>query len=540
MLINSPDPSGIQRNFNRLKNRSFDVLVCGGGIYGAWTAYDAALRGLKVAIVDKGDWAGATSSASSKLIHGGLRYLETFDFKLVRKSLAERDMLLQAAPHRVWPLRFGIPVYKSSYQSSRMGWIRLKIGLMLYDLLAGRTTGTRKHLHYGKSDFIGRFPHIDPLGLRGGFTYFDAQTDDARFVLELIDGACSSGAICLSYCEVTGFVENNGKINGAILLDRTTNETLTIPTSQVVDTTGRYSPLFQENKDLCRLSKGIHLVMPKILKDEALLLMAKKDGRVFFVIPWYGLTLLGTTDSNYKGDSENVPITKDEIHYLLNEANQALKMAKWTESDIIGKFVGLRVLQGSQQENPSSISRDWALRTFGNGLLSSIGGKFTSAREDAAAIVDQLCENLGIHSECQTSGKAFPWLNGSSYQSLLENSLSKAKLLGIDDDAALWLVKRHGKRVSSVLQLCEENPQLAYRIKPELPFIMADLVFCAKHETVIHLDDLLRRRLPLLILAKISPDELSYLAKITAKLLSWDDKKTESEVSRCLHFQTHP
>lgn len=519
----------MQRDFSQLKNQKLDVLICGGGIYGAWTAYDAALRGLKVAIIDKGDWACATSSASSKLIHGGLRYLETFDFKLVRKTLTERRMFLQAAPHRVWPLRFGVPVYKNS----RIGAFRLKIGLALYDFLAGKVSLSQKHQYHSRDDFIKHFPYLDPVGLLSGFTYFDAQTDDARFVLELIDGACSAGAVCINYCEAIELAEKNGKISGAILHDGIDDETIEIDTALVVDTTGRWSPLFQHDKDCCRLSKGIHLIMPKILGDEALLLTAKSDGRVFFIIPWYGMTLLGTTDTDYDGDIENVPITNEDIRYLLNEANHVLKTVDWTEQDIIGKFVGIRVLQQSHSNNPSSISRDWILKTSQNGLLSSIGGKFTSAREDAAIITDTVCKQLGLHGACQTFGRAFPWLSGIDYQSLLDISLPRAQRLGIDKESALWLARRHGNRISGVFDLCEDDPGLVKRITTELPFIMADLVFCADHEMVIHLDDLLRRRIPLLVLAKITPDELHHLANITAKILGWDAKKTDVETSIC-------
>ena len=346
------------------------------------------MRGLKVAIVDKGDWAGATSSASSKLIHGGLRYLETFDIKLVRKSLAERQMLLEAAPHRIWPLLFGIPLY----QASRLGKWRLKIGLALYDFLAGKVPSSQRHRQHDKADFIGHFPGLGTNGLMGGFTYFDAQTDDARLVLELIDGASSAGAVCVNYCALAELIETNGKISGAILQDETTGEKIQLDASQVVDTTGRWSALFQNGKDESyRLTKGIHLVMPKILKEDALLLTAKSDGRVFFIIPWYGQTLLGTTDTHYTGDLDNILITPEDIRYLLNEANQVLETVTWTEQDVIGKFAGLRVLQQTGQENPSRVSRDWHLKTAQNGLLSSIGGKLTSAREDAAVIVDTLC-----------------------------------------------------------------------------------------------------------------------------------------------------
>ena len=276
-------------------------MICGGGIYGAWTAYDAALRGLKVAIVDQGDWACATSSASSKLIHGGLRYLESLDFKLVRKTLAERQMLLKTAPHRVWPLRFGIPVYKDS----RLGSFRLNIGLSLYDFLADSVPKNQQYRRYPRNDFAGRFPCLDSTELKAGFTYLDAQTDDARFVLELIDGAQAIGAVCLNYCKVTRFIENNGQLCGAEIQDQVTGETALVHAAQFVNTSGQWSAGLQNEQHGIRLSKGIHLILPKILDAEALLLTAKRDGRVFFIIPWYGLTLLGTTDTDYDGDIDH-------------------------------------------------------------------------------------------------------------------------------------------------------------------------------------------------------------------------------------------
>jgi glycerol-3-phosphate dehydrogenase len=521
----------MQRDFSQLKNRKFDVIVCGGGIYGAWTAYDAALRGLRVAIVDKGDWAGGTSSASSKLIHGGLRYLETFDFKLVKKTLAERKMMLEAAPHRVWPLRFGVPVYKTS----RIGSFKLKMGLLLYDFLAGNVPVTQNHQHHSKADFSGHFPYLDPARLKGGFTYFDAQTDDARFVLEIIDGACSAGAVCVNYCEVTELTETNGKISSVILQDKLSQESIQVAASLVVDTTGRWSPLFQKDAYCCRLSKGIHLVMPKTGMDKALLLTAKSDGRVFFVIPWYGMTLLGTTDTNYAGDIENLSISNEEVQYLLTEASHFLNTVNWTEQDIIGKFVGVRVLQQSQYANPTAISRDWLLKQADNGLLSSIGGKFTSAREDAAMIVDALCEKLGSKAACLTFGKPFPWLSRTDYQALLDVALAKAQQLGIDKESAACLVKRYGNRISGILQICKDKPGLSQRIRLELPFIQAELKFCAKDEMVIHLDDLLRRRIPLLILAKLTPEEIANIANEVALILGWDANRTAEEIAK-VHF----
>lgn len=514
----------MDRSFAQLAGHHFDVLICGGGIYGAWTAYDAALRGLKVAIVDQGDWACATSSASSKLIHGGLRYLETLDFKLVKKALREREMLMKAAPHRVWPLRFGIPVFTDS----RLNTLLLKAGLTLYDFLAGILATDQAHRRFSRTQFSERFPCLNPGSLTGGFTYLDAQTDDARFVLELIDGAIAAGAVCVNYCKVTAFIENNGQICGAKIHDNVEGNTAEVYARQIVKATGRWI-----TESECRLSKGVHLILPKVLENEALLLTAKSDGRVFFMMPWYGLTLLGTTDTDYTGDIEHVTVLEDEVDYLLTEANRVCKSVNWTEQDIIGRYAGLRVLKQSSNAIPTDVSRDWELKTADNGLLMSVGGKFTSAREDAAQIVNTICENLAINEPCKTNGRAFPWLPEADYRLWFDTIMVKAEEQGIDYESAQWLIRRHGKRVVEIFCLIEQDPQLSWRITPSLPFILADLVFCARNEMVVHLEDLLRRRIPVLILSKMTQAELRHLAEITANTLGWDAATLNNELETC-------
>jgi len=519
----------MQRDFSKLDDQSFDVLVCGGGIYGAWTAYDAALRGLKVAIVDQGDWACATSSASSKLIHGGLRYLESLNIKLVRKSLLERQMLLKAAPHRVWPLRFGIPVYANG----RLDRIRLWLGLTLYDLLAGIGLWGESHRQFNKTEFVKHFPCLDSSSLLCGFTYLDAQTDDARFVLELIDGAQAAGAVCLNYCEVTGFIEQQDQVCGAHLLDKASGRAGRVHARRIVNTTGQWLAATEQGQDSCRLTKGVHLILPNVLNDEALLLTAEQDGRVFFMIPWYGLTLLGTTDTDYRGDIEHITVEKDDIRYLLTEANRVLKSVNWSESDIIGQYAGLRVLKQSEKSSPSSISRDWELKIADNGLLFSIGGKFTSAREDAAHIVDKICEILKWDAPCQTFGRPFPWLPETEFSEWAESAKGEAIMLGIDEESADWLIRRHGRQVAKIFSMIENNPAGAKRIFSGLPFIVADLVFSARYEMIVHLEDLLRRRMPLLILARMTQAEILHLAENVARELNWSEKTVKEEVEFC-------
>ena len=517
----------MKRDFSAL-NGAFDLLVCGGGIYGAWTAYDAALRGLKVALVEQGDWAGATSSASSKLIHGGLRYLETYDFKLVKKALAERQYLLRAAPHRVWPLRFGVPVYSGS----RVGAMRLEAGLTLYDFLAGDLDKQMRHHHFGLSEFLGRFPFLDETGLKGGFTYGDAQTDDARLVLELVAGAMAHGAVCVNYARLVEWNEAHGKVCGATVQDGLGTARIEVQARQFVSTAGPWVAVDATKRAWCRLSKGVHLVMPGLQVSEALLLTAIPDGRVFFVIPWYGRTLIGTTDTDFRGDPAQASIDEGDVSYLLDAANHYLKTA-WTKRDVIGSYVGLRVLKQSADASPSDASRDWVLKTADNGLHHSIGGKITSAREDAACIVDAVCAALDAGAASETGRGDLPWKPPQDFSAWLAENGALAQRLGIDAESAKCLLHRHGRRAEQVFSLVEENPQLAARIVDDLPFILADLLFCAGDEMVIHLDDLLRRRLPLLILARLGEHDLRGLADLIAPVLGWDAGRVKQEVEAC-------
>jgi glycerol-3-phosphate dehydrogenase len=522
----------MKRNFAGLQNQQFDLLICGGGIYGAWTAYDAALRGLKVIIVEQNDWASATSSASSKLIHGGLRYLETYDFKLVGKSLKERKILLRTAPHRVWPLRFGVPVYK--YQ--RINRLQLKLGLMLYDSLADDNDSSMRHRYLSPENCMKHFPFLNEYELKGGFTYADAQTDDARLVLELIAGAIQAGARCINYCKLTRLLEINRKTTGAVIQDQLSQAEQKIDARQIVFTTGQWLEKNTQNREWHRLAKGIHLVMPAILNNEALLLTAPSDGRVFFMIPWYGRTLLGTTDTDFKGNVEQVTVEYNDIAYLLAAANHYLK-ASWTPADIQGCFAGIRVFKSNATVEltnaPSAMSRDWELKSTPNGAHYSIGGKITSSRHDAAQIVDTVCSQLGISFPCETQNRSFPWAPQENYSLWFSRMQRHAIELGIDSESAKWLLHRHGMKITDIFHRVEMQADLAQRIVPSLPFIDADLIHCAATEMVIHLDDLIRRRLPLLILTRLTANQLRQIALRVADILHWNETELNQEIEHC-------
>ncbi len=519
----------MKRDFTALQDGEFDLLVCGGGIYGTWTAYDAALRGLKVAIVEQGDWACATSSASSKLIHGGLRYLESYDFKLIKKSLAERQLLLRIAPHRVWLLRFGVPVYAWS----RINRLQMKLGLMIYDFLAASPLHKMAHRYFNMQAFSRHFPALDTTGLKGGFTYSDAQTDDARLVLELIDGAAQAGAVCVNYCRLNSLIETNGQARGALVLDLLGNTTGKVSAKQIVYATGQWSAIAEASKGWCRVTKGVHLLLPALQEEEALLLTVPADGRVFFVIPWYGLTLIGTTDTDYAGDVQRVEVEEKDVAYLLDAANHYLKTA-WHKADVISSYAGLRVMKRSDKSAPSSVSRDWELKTAANGVHYSIGGKITSSREDAAAIVDAVCRHLGSDAACASKGRLLPWAPQQDYARWYAEAVKHAEQLHIDHVSAKWLIRRHGRRVGEIFTDIENDPLLAERIAPAVPLIHGDLLYCARHEMAVHLDDLLRRRMPLLILAKLTVSDMRRLAQFVAAAMGWDENAVEREVIDCM------
>jgi glycerol-3-phosphate dehydrogenase len=299
-----------------------------------------------------------------------------------------------------------------------------------------------------------------------------------------------------------------------------------------VSTVGQWTTANAQVRAWCRLSKGTHLVMPALSTTEAILLTTREDGRVFFIIPWYGRTLLGTTDTYYQGDIERVVVEDKDADYLLSAANRYLKTA-WTKQDVIGSYAGLRVMKQSEDVSLSDVSRDWELKIASNRLHHAIGGKLTSAREDAAVIVDTVCAHLGLRATCATRDRDFPWKPEQEFSAWSEEKNVQAQKLGVDAESAKWLTRRHGNRIEQVFHIIEQTPQLAVRIVQELPFIYADLLFCARDEMAVHLTDLLRRRMPLLILAKLSSAEVRHLAEFVAPELGWDAARIGQEVEIC-------
>jgi len=525
----------VKRHTEPLGSGTFDLLVVGGGVYGAWTAYDAALRGLRVAIVERRDWASATSSNSSKLIHGGLRYLEFKKFGLVRKTLQERNRLRRLAPHRVHRLRFAIPLY---FGGRLLRW-KLRLGLIFYDSIARSERPLRGHEALSARRLAKRYDFLKKEGLQAGFTYGDCQTDDARFALELIAGALDAGAVAVNHATVLKLTEQDGAITGAVVEDGFDGETFQVRARMTALCAGAWnSHLLESAVPDARLetrnSKGVHLVLPPLPAHDGILLLTGERGRVAFLIPWNGRTLLGTTDTPYDGDPANVHCTPEDEEYLLDLANNAFQGFRWTRDDVIARFAGLRTFPSSAGD-PSSLSREWSLAEPCDGVVASVGGKYTSARADAATLVTQVCKKLGHNAgPCPTTWRHFPWRPDGRYRSWQHRTLSTGLRLGLDEETTVACQLRYGSRVETLFGIIEKSPKLASRYVPEAPVCLGDLVYCTRHEMVGNLHDLLRRRLPLLLVASLPRRRVELAAAICGEILGWTEKRRAEEVATIL------
>lgn len=524
----------MQRDFSSLTQGGLDVLVVGGGIYGAWTAYDAALRGLRVALVERTDWAAGTSSASSKLVHGGLRYLEQLHLGLVRVSLRERRRLVELAPHRVSPLRFVIPAYRGG----RVGRWRWRLGLTLYDLLAGRGQPVAPHEALSTTALHERFPFLREDGLLGGFSYGDCQLDDARCAVEIVDGASGVGVVAVNRAEVTAILRDGERVVGAVVVDRETGAAVDVRAAVTIDCAGSWSAGLgaaePDESPRTRLTKGVHLVMPALPVAEAFLLLSRVDGRVFFLIPWYGRTLLGTTDTPYAGDPDRVGVETADVDYLLDAANTFTTLA-WQRRDVEASYAGLRVLPNAPGA-PTNVSREWSLATRAPGFLMSVGGKFTTARADAARAVDQVMRSIQREPGARpTALRPFPWAPTGGYDTWLQGATTRGVAVGLDRETALTAAARFGSRVDTLQALIADRPELAARLHSELPFCRAEVVHAAEHEMARTLDDILRRRIPLTLLTRPDAPLLADAAALAGDALGWTAERRQAEVGGLLH-----
>ena len=488
------------RDIERLATTKYDLLVIGGGINGAAIAHIAAKRGLKVALVEKGDFASGTSSKSTKLIHGGIRYLENLEFDLVYESLHERYLQLQIAPHLVKPLSFIIPVYKND---KRPLWM-MHLGVFLYDLLAGKYSIGR-HKKLSANDLFALEPNLKKEGLKGGVMYFDAQMDDARLCLENVLSAAEYGADVANYTEIMSFIKDNGKIIGAKA--KVARGTFDILAKKTICAVGPWTNflLRMENphaKKIVRTTKGVHIVYRGQITKNALLIQSKQDNRIFFVIPWMGHSLIGTTDTDYIGQPDRIEANQKDIDYLVRESKRVFQNFPFSADNIISVFAGLRPLVRSGGVKPSKASRKHTIIQTDSGLMVVIGGKYTTYRKIAEDCVNQIT--------APRKEKDFH-LYGSG--TISTSSEAVARKYHVDLDIASALMEKYGTRYVDVLKLTEHHPELKERVFEEFPVIKAQIIYSIKIEMAQTAADIILRRLSV---GYVDEDYLRWENKINA------------------------
>ncbi|MDP2653584.1 MAG: glycerol-3-phosphate dehydrogenase/oxidase [Candidatus Omnitrophota bacterium] len=464
----------------------YDFLVIGGGINGAAIANVASRQGMKVALVEKGDFASGTSSKSSKLIHGGLRYLENFEFGLVREALHERLIQLNAAPHLVKPLSFLIPVYR---EDPRSLWM-MKAGVWLYDALSGRYRVGR-HQALSAEDILSRIPGIKREGLIGGVEYFDAQTDDARLCLENVLAARAAGAHAANYTEVTGFVKESGRAVGVKARDVLQNRNFEIRAGKIVCAVGPWTPGVwgmdsPGGGQKVRTTKGAHIICRRKVSDSALFVQTRDNGRIFFIIPWMGRSLIGTTDTDYHGDPDQVAVAEDDIEYLLKETNRLFPETPFGRTDVVGSFAGLRPL-AYRAGAPSRVSRRHAFEESPSGIVFVTGGKYTTYRRIALA-----CVALVAGRRTGPDSDDYAVYGGGK---ITESPLEAARKYGIDRETIEHVMGKYGTRYAAVLDLTREAPELKNRICSCHEHIGAQVLYSIRVEMARSPKDILFRRL---------------------------------------------
>ena len=493
-----------------LATPTFDLLVIGGGINGAGIARDAAMRGLTVALVEQGDFASGTSSKSSKLIHGGLRYLENYEFALVLEASRERDRLRRhLAPHLVRPMPFVFPVFRGD----PVGRMRLTAGLWVYDGLAAFRNIAR-HRSWGRRTTLQHEPRLRSDGLHGALHYYDCWTDDARLTLETMLAAVGSGAVVCNYVGVVELLRDGGRVAGARVEDRLHGGTLTIRARQVVNATGPWLDRVRRLDDpaaspMLRLTKGVHVVVARerVGNANAIVLRAPRDGRVMFAIPWEDQVLVGTTDTDYDGDPAEVAADADDVRYLLEAVNHYFPAAQLVEADVVGAYAGLRPLvKPADAASPSATSREEAMFESPSGLLSLGGGKLTTYRRVSERVVDRVVERLRAadpgrqFAACRTGSVPLPGADVPPHQGgfrAFVKRLRAARPAGADEPLARHFLARYGVEAPRLLAETLADPAAARRLVPTLPYRRGEVPYAAVHEMAATMDDVLRRRVPI-------------------------------------------
>lgn len=509
-------------NIDRLAAESFDLLVIGGGITGAAIARDAALRGIKTALVEKDDFASGTSSRSARLIHGGLRYLEYYQFGLVFEALSERAVMRKIAPRLVRPTPFMYPLYRGQ----EPGFIKLWAGMWLYDLLAQFRNVSRHRMLLAR-ETARREPLVAREGLRGAARYYDAVVDDARLTLATAQSAHLNGAIVANHARVVGLMQRGGQVVGAVVRDGTTGHELDIQAHVVVNAGGpwvdsvRSLAGVQRAVPLVRLTKGVHLIIrrERLTSQHAIAFDSPRDRRHLYVIPWGEFAIIGTTDTDYADDIESLSATADDVTYLLEAAWAAFPSARLAESDVISTYAGLRPLIGSDAASTYAISREYHIEESAPGLLTIAGGKLTTHRLMAQDMVDRVARKLGGAGKCLTDKRHI-------------ETAERARQVALPIAARVHLAETYGADAIRLMGYVEARSELGQPIAPGLPYLCAEIHYAMQHEMALSLSDVLIRRTHVIY---ETPDagmpQVREVTALMAEKLGWDAAEQERQVA---------
>lgn len=510
-----------------------DVLIVGGGVVGAGAALDAVTRGLKVGMVEARDWASGTSSRSSKLIHGGLRYLEMLDFALVQEALKERGLLLQRiAPHLVKPVPFLYPLTKRFVERPYVG-----AGIFLYDTLgmtSGNSRGVPMQKHLSRRGTLRAAPSLKDDAMIGSIRYYDGQVDDARYVANMVRTAVHYGAAAVNRLSVVDFLREGERVVGARVRDQETGEEFDIAASQVVNATGVWTDETQamvtdRGQLKVRASKGIHLVVPRDRIQSTVGMILRTEKSVLFVIPWGRHWIIGTTDTDWNLDKAHPAATSADIDYLLEHVNRVLKRPL-TREDVEGVYAGLRPLLAGENDSTAKLSREHVVAHPVPGLVVVAGGKWTTYRVMAKDAVDEAARALDekVPESCT---QTIPLLGAVGYKAAWNRRHRTAEEYGIHVVRVEHLLNRYGALAGEVLDLIAADQTLGEPLPGADDYLGAEVVYATTHEGARHIEDVLARRTRISIESwDRGVSAAPVVAGLMAPILGWDDARVEEEV----------
>lgn len=517
--------------------KELDILVVGGGIVGCGTALDAVTRGLNVGIVEASDWAAGTSSRSSKLIHGGLRYLEMLDFGLVKEALQERGLLLsELAPHLARPVPFLYPLTKPFLERPYIG-----AGIALYDAMSisgGHKRGVPFHKHLSRRGTLRAAPSLKDDAFVGSIRYYDGQVDDAKYVANLIRTAAYYGAHAVNQVAVVDFLREGERVVGAKVVNREDGSTFNIRAKQVINATGVWTDETQamvtERGQLkVRASKGIHLVVPRDRFQSTVGLILRTEKSVLFVIPWGRHWIIGTTDTDWHLDKAHPAASSKDIDYLLEHVNKVLKRPL-TREDVEGVYAGLRPLLAGENDSTAKLSREHIVAHPVPGLVVVAGGKWTTYRVMAKDAVDEASRSMDerVPPSCTES---VPLLGATGFKAAWNRRNRTADEAGVHVARVEHLLNRYGSMASEVLALIHEKPELAEPLPGADDYLQAEAVYAATNEGARHVNDVLTRRTRISIESwDRGVSAAPVVAKLMGEILGWSDAQRESEIKHYL------